>query len=158
MISTRLIELIEHHANALTKEVVKDLVTNPCTPRFRSVPVEELDERIGGLYRNLGHWIGAPDDEAVRVAYEDWGRRRYRQGILISEIVYALIIAKHHLRRWVRDHGLVEFSGDRVPPAEMLPVQLNAVQELNGMIGEFFDRALYHLVRGWELEAARSEP
>jgi len=156
MISTRLIQLIENHAGELTRDVVKDLVSNTRTPHFRAVPREELDERIGGLYRNLGNWIGAPDDEAVRVAYEDWGRRRFRQDILISEIVYALLVAKHHLRRFVRDHGLVEFSGDRVAPGELLPVQLNAVQELNGMVGEFFDRALYHLVRGWEMEAARS--
>lgn len=156
MISTRLIHLIEGHADELTREVVKDLMSNARTPRFRSVPHEELDERIGGLYRNLGNWIGAPDDDAVRAAYEDWGRRRFRQDILISEIVYALIIVKHHLRRFIRAHGLVEFSGDRTAPGELLPVQLNAVQELNEMVGEFFDRALYHLVRGWEREAAVS--
>jgi len=154
---TRLIQLIESHADELTREVVKDLMSNARTPRFRSTPREELDERIGGLYRNLGDWIGAANDDAVRAAYEDWGRRRFRQGILISEIAYALIIAKHHLRRWIRDHGLVEFSGDRVAPGELLPVQINAVHELNGIIGEFFDRALYYLARGWEKEAAASE-
>lgn len=112
----------------------------------------------GGLYRNLGNWIGAPDDAAGRAAYGDRGRRRFRQGILISEIMYVLIIVKHHLRRRGAEHGLVEFSGDRVAPGEMLPVHLNAVQELNGMVGEFFDRALYHLARGYEMEAASSFP
>ena len=67
---------------------------------------------------------------------------------------YVLILAKHHLRRYIRDHGLVEYSGDRVAPGELLPVQMQSVQELNAMVGEFFDRALYHLARGYEAEAA----
>jgi hypothetical protein len=154
MLSTRLIRLIEDHADGLTRETLQDVVTNPLTPSFRKVPPDELVERVGVLYRNLGNWIGDPKDDAVRAAYEDWGRRRFRQGIPVSEMVYTMIIVKHHLRRYIRDHGLVEFSGDHVAPGEFLPVQMHGVQELNSMIGEFFDRALYYLARGYEEEAA----
>jgi len=70
-----------------------------------------------------------------------------------GKIVYALILIKHHLRRYIRDHGLVEFSADPVVPGEFLPVQLHGVQELNYMVGELFDRALYYLARGYEAEA-----
>ena len=119
---------------------------------------EEMQERIHALYANLGNWIGDPKDDAVRAAYEDWGRKRFRQGIPISEIVYTLILAKQHLRRYIRDHGLVEFSGDRVTPDELVPVQLHAVQELNVMVGEFFDRALYYLARGYEEAACLPRP
>ena len=153
MLGQRLIQLIKDNAETLTKETLHDLLTNPRTPTFRKVPHEEIEERIHALFANLGNWIGDPKDDAVRAAYEDWGRKRFRQGIPISEIVYTLILAKHHLRRYIRDHGLVEFSGDRVTPAELVPVQLHAVQELNALVGEFFDRALYYLARGYE-EAA----
>ena len=54
-------------------------------------------------------------------------------------------LTKTHLRRFIRDHGLVVFSSDRVTPDELVPVQLDGVQELNYMVGELFDRALYHL-------------
>jgi hypothetical protein len=64
-----------------------------------------------------------------------------------------MILAKAHLRRFIREHGLVDFSGDRVTPSELVPVQLYAIQELNYMVGEFFDRALYHLTRGYEAVA-----
>lgn len=154
MLTTRLIRLIEDHADSLTREAVQDILSNPRTPSFRRVPGDELVDRVDALYRNLGNWIGDPKDDAVREAYEDWGRRRFRQGIPISEIAYALILAKQHLRRYIRDHGLVEFSGDRVVPGEFLPLQLHGVQELNAMIGEFFDRALYYLARGYDREAA----
>ena len=48
-----------------------------------------------------------------------------------------------------REHGLVSFSGER----ELVPAQLHGIQELNYMVGEFFDRALYHLTRGHEAAA-----
>ena len=158
MLGQRLIQLIRDNADRLTGETLQDLFTNPRMPNFQKVPREEMQARIHALFANLGNWIGDPKDDAVRTAYEDWGRRRFRQGIPISEIVYALILAKQHLRRYIRDHGLVEFSGDRITPAEIVPVQMTAVQELNAMIGEFFDRALYYLTRGYELEAAGRAP
>ena len=83
MLSHRLIQLIQDHADGLTHEALQDLLTNSRTPSFRKVPCEEIEARIGALYRNLGNWIGAPDD-AVRAGYEDWGRKRFRQGIPVS--------------------------------------------------------------------------
>ena len=82
------------------------------------------------------------------------GRARFRDGVPVSELVYALVITKHHLRRYIRDHGLVDFVGDRIAAQELLPVELHSIQELNYQVGEFFDRALYHLARGYEAEAA----
>jgi hypothetical protein len=32
-----------------------------------------------------------------------------------------------------------------------IPVELYGIQELNYMVGEFFDRALYHLIGGYEV-------
>jgi hypothetical protein len=51
---------------------------------------------------------------------------------------------------------MVAFSGDRVIPDELVPVELYGIQELNYMVGEFFDRALYHLVGGYEAAAMTS--
>jgi hypothetical protein len=158
MLSSRLIELIETHADALTKEALKDLATNARTPSFHLVPSDELEARVFATYHNLGRWISAPNDDAVQAEYESWGAKRLRQGIPLSEIVYALILIKHHLRRFVRDHGVVEFSGDRVAGADLVGVQLHGIQELNYMVGEFFDRAMYYLARGYEAEAARRAP
>jgi hypothetical protein len=58
------------------------------------------------------------------------------------------------LRRYIRDYGLVDFACDRVVPGELLPVELHSIQELNYQVGEFFDRALYHVVRGYEMESS----
>jgi hypothetical protein len=81
------------------------------------------------------------------------GRTRFRQGVPVSELVYALVITKSHLRGYIREHGLVDFAGDRVAPQELLPLELHSIQDFNYRVGEFFDRALYHLARGFEAEA-----
>jgi hypothetical protein len=153
MLVNRLIQLIENHANSLTESVLQDVLSNERTGSFRRVPVEELTPRVAALYENLSKWIGNPNQEDIRHEYEDWGRTRFRQGIPLSEIVYVLILTKKHLRKFIREHGLVTFSGDRVTPDELVPVELYSIQELNYLVGDFFDRALYHLVRGYESAA-----
>jgi hypothetical protein len=131
-----LIELIDKHAEGLTQAAFKDLLMNPRTPAFRGVPREQAAARVTALYRNLARWLSDHDDDAVRAAHEDWGRTRFDQRIPISEIVYGVLVAKGHLRQYARDHGLAE------------------LQTLEATIGEFFDRALYYLVRGYEMRAA----
>jgi hypothetical protein len=158
MLGTRLLLLIQAHAGVLTRDVVQDLRTNERTPSFRRLAPADVETRVSALFYNLGKWMGDPDERTVQVEYEDMGRMRFRQGVPISEMVYALLIGKHHLRRAIREHGLVDFAGDRITPEELLPVELYSIQELNYQVGEFFDRALYHLARGYELEAAARVP
>lgn len=156
MLMSRLVQLIETHSQSLTSEAMQDIVSNERTSSFHRVPIAELEPRIAALYQNLEKWMGNPKDETMRKEYEEWGRTRFRQGIPLSEIVYCLILTKTHLRRFIREHGLVAFSGDRVTPDELVPVELHGIQELNYMVGEFFDRALYHLTRGYEAAARTS--
>jgi hypothetical protein len=113
----------------------------------------DVETRVSALYYNLGKWIGEADERPVRQEYEEMGRIRFREGVPVSELVYALLVTKQHLRRYIREHGLVDFAGDRVTPEELLPLELHSIQELNYQVGEFFDRALYHLACGYEAEA-----
>jgi hypothetical protein len=153
LLSARLIELIQTHAKSLTSDVLKDYATNPRTRHWNVVPGAELEQRVISTYRNLGNWIGDPREEAVQAEYEEWGRKRYRNGIPLSEVVFAVILLKQHLRKYIREHGLVEHSRDRLASQEILPVQMYGIQEMNYLVGDFFDKALYHLTRGYELEA-----
>jgi hypothetical protein len=154
MLANRLIQLIENHSKSLTQAVLHDIETSEHTRSFRKVPKEELGPRIAATYQNLGKWISNPDEDEIRQEYEDWGRTRFRQGIPFSELLFVLMLIKKHLRQFIKDHGLVDFSGDRVAPEEFVPMELYAIQELNYRVGDFFDRALYYLVRGHEEAAA----
>jgi len=153
MLSLRLIKLIETHAESLTHEVVQDVQTNEHTRSHARIPKQELSSRILALYRNLGNWIGDPKDDAIRHEYEEWGQVRCQQGIPTSEIVFCLILMKKHLRQYIREHGAVVFSGEPLVSGEMLPLELYSIQELNYVVGDFFDRALYYLLRGYEAQA-----
>ena len=156
MLSANLIELIAIHSSRLTKDVAADLATNERTRGFRAVPMKELEPRIFELFHHLGSWIGDPKHGRVQEEFSGWGRRRFGQGIPLSEIVYAVILLKHHLRRYITDHGLLEASFPRVESDYVLPMHLHSLQELNARVGEFFDEALYHLTRGYEAEAGRA--
>jgi RsbT co-antagonist protein rsbRD N-terminal domain len=154
MLGARLLLLIQAHAGALTAETLQDLTTNDRTPSFRRLGRAELESRVALLFNNLAKWIGDPSDAAVRDEYEEMGRTRFREGVPASELLFAIILTKRHLRRYIREHGLVDFAGDRITPNELLPLELHSIQELNYQVGEFFDRALYYLLRGYESEAA----
>ena len=153
MLGARLLQLIQAHAGPLSREVVDDLMTNERTPTFRRLNAGDVETRVSALFYGLGKWIGNADEDAVRHEYEEMGRVRFSQGVPLSELVYALLIMKSHLRGYIREHGLVDFAGDRVAPQELLPLELHSIQEINYRVGEFFDRALYHLARGYEAEA-----
>jgi len=135
MPASQLISLLEKHADALTTDALEHVIMHPRTPSFRAVPRAELSARIQALHRTLAGWLGKQDDDAVRAAFEDWGRQRFAQQVPVSELVYAVIVAKDQLRRYGREHG--------IEPSK-----------LDGLVAAFFDRALYYLVRGYEMQAA----
>lgn len=155
MISATLIELIEIHANRLTSDTAQDLLTNPRTSGFRTVPRDELEDRIFQLFHHLGNWIGHPRSGGVEAEFTEWGRRRFTQGIPLSEVVYGIVVLKQHLRRFIKDNGLVDAAFPRIEGDYVLPMHLHSLQDLNGTIGEFFDEALWYLTRGYEAEARR---
>lgn len=158
MISAKLVELIEIHASRLTKDVAQDLATNPRTPGFRAVPRQELEDRVFQIFHHLGNWIGDARSMKVEAEFSEWGHRRFDQGIPISEVVYAIIVLKQHLRRYIRDHGLVDAAFPPTDREYVLPMHLHSLQDLNTRVGEFFDEALYHLARGYEHAARQVQP
>ena len=156
MISAKLIELIEIQSDRITRDVTDDLGRNERTRAFRRVPRHELEARIAEILHHLGYWIGAPRAEDVELEFAEWGARRFGQGVPLSEIVYAVILLKHHLRRYIADNGLVDAAFPRVESDYVLPMHLHSLQELNTRVGQFFDEALYQLARGYETAAVRA--
>jgi hypothetical protein len=156
MISASLIDLIEVHAPQLTSDVVQELHTNERTRGFRAVGRDDLEQRVFNLLNHLGDWLGSPKAERVRAEFAEWGQRRFDQQVPLSEIIFAVIILKQHLRRYIRDNGLVDAAFPRVERDYVLPMHLHSLQELNFTVGTFFDEALYNLTRGYEAAAKRA--
>lgn len=142
MISARLVRVIEDHAEELTRGVLSDLASNPRTPAYHKLPPDELHLRVYDVYHNLGRWLGDKTEEHLEAAYGGLGRKRYGEGVPLSEVVFALILTKDHLRGYIRSVGLVDST-----------VELYLEEELHLLIGHFFDKAVYHTVKGYEGEA-----
>jgi hypothetical protein len=146
MLSTRLVNRIEEHAEELTREVLGDLSRNSRTPAYHSLARDELHRRVYDVYRNLGRWLGQDSDDTIQTTYQELGGRRCAEGIPLDEVVYALILSKYHLRDYIRSSGIVDSAVDLYQEAE-----------LHIRVGRFFDKALYFTILGYEGEAtARS--
>ena len=142
MLSARLIKLIEDHAEDLTREVLRDLAGNARTPSYNSLPADEMHRRVYDVYHNLGRWLGDKTEEHLESTFGGLGRRRHAEGVPLSEAVYALVLIKDHLRGYIRAVGLVDST-----------VELYLEEELHLQIGNFFDNAIYHMVKGYEAAA-----
>jgi len=155
MIAEKLVELVEIHASRLSADVAQDLVTNVRTRGFHKVPKADLEARVFRLFHHLGDWLSDRRSERVKAEFAEWGSRRFDQEIPLSEIIYAIVILKQHLRQYIRDNGLIEAAFPRSEADYVLPLHMNSLQELNLQVGQFFDEALYHLAIGYELAGRR---
>jgi hypothetical protein len=134
----------------LAGDVARDLMTNPRTTGFARVNRQELEERLFNLLHHLGNWISDRRSENVQMEFADWGRRRFNQGIPISEIVFAIVILKQHLRRYVREHGLVEHRSHAWTATTCCRCTCTACRTSTRRSVCSSDEALYHLAVGYE--------
>jgi hypothetical protein len=143
MLAQRLVRAIEDHAEELTRGVLEELSTSPRTPSYHRLSREELHRRVYEVYRNLGRWLDVETEEEVAVSYGALGHRRRSEGIPLEEVIYALILTKHHLRDYILRAGVVESALD-----------LYLEEDLHLRLVSSFDKALYHTVRGYQGAAA----
>jgi hypothetical protein len=87
--------------------------------------------------------MGEQSEEAIERAYTELGRQRFAEGVSLAESLCAMLLTKEHLRSFIRRAG-----------APHSALELHREVEMNVQIGHFFDRAVYHAVRGYE--AART--
>lgn len=145
MLAGYLVQMIERHSDKLTEELIKDLTSNERTPSFRRLPVDSLRDRAQNIYRHLADWLAARSEAQIEAAFEPLGRERFGEQIPLEELVYAVLLTKRHLRDKVRSFGAIESA-----------IELHDEIELHTMIGLFFDRVVYAMVKGFE--RARREP
>ena len=138
MLSTRLVRLIETHADELTRGLVSHLKTHPRTPSLHGYAEADL-RGAHSLYLNLGEWLSGKNETEARKKYEELGRRRHAEGLPLSEILYALAVTKNHL---------LEFA--TTSSEGMSAIEGHGERELILMVSRFFDNAMYFTATGYE--------
>jgi hypothetical protein len=144
MLSDRLIQLIETHADALTRSTLNALRKSPRTPSYHPLPDEAMHDRIYAVYHELGNWLAETTDAKLEAWYRDLGGRRYHEGFALSEVICALILTKKNLEDYVRNSGLSDSA-----------VELYRERELFRRVDYFFDGAIYYTALGYEQESSK---
>ena len=115
LICKRLVDLIEHNADRLTRAWLADVKRRPETRSYHAYPDDLLYERVHEVYRNLGMWVCRETTAAdVARVYTALGRQRHAEGFALSEVLEALILSRRHLWLLVLSEA---FPGHRPRPA-----------------------------------------
>jgi len=141
-VTKRLIDLIEHHADDLTKSWLREIKNDPGTPTYAGYRDEkELYQRAFRVFSQLGKWIAkTTSKEDLKKYWTDLGRQRRKEGFPLSEIVQSLFLIRRHLWQKIETEGLLDTAYD-----------LFQAMELSNQVTLFFDRAVYHAARGYEM-------
>ena len=145
-LSSQLINIVECHADKLTRDTVQNLQTNPRTPSYNELPCIELTYRVNEIYQNLSRWLWDKTDPVIRSWYNELGEKRFKEGIPIQELLWALVLTKYQLIDYLDACSLADSA-----------MELYRQQELDRLIGRFFDRAACYAAEGYEREASLHE-
>jgi hypothetical protein len=148
MLGMRFVRLIETHAQALTVGLVDHIRASERTSDFRKIPAAELQLAVTQVYRNLGDWLLQKTEADIALRFRAIGARRASQGIRLHHLVWALMLSRDHLFHFLQR----EAFADNV-------VELHGELELHQLLNQFFDRAVYYAILGFdqtEAEAAQN--
>lgn len=146
MLAMRLVKLIEAHSGELCRDLTEQIAKSERTSDFRRIPPEELRLAASEVYRNLGEWLLQKTESDIEARFRSVAARREAEGIRLHQFVWALLLSRNRLWHFLRHQSFA----DNV-------VALYGELELQRLLNQFFDRAIYYAVLGYE-EAGRCSP
>ena len=145
-LSDRLIRTIESNAEEFAQSTVKQLRSSPRTESYHKLPDADLYNRCYVVYRNLGRWLWEKSDQAVQARFNELGERRCQEGIPLPEVLWALVLTKDRLLEYLAAYALADSA-----------MELYQQQELDRLIGHFFDRAVCYTAAGYERQVSEKK-
>jgi len=140
MLAYRLVRLIETHSDALAGGLLERVKKSEFTRDYCSkVPPDELRDRVYDIYRHLGAWLLGKTEMDIEQRYLEIGSLRYRQGVPLSELIWAITLTKETLWEFLKRETIL----DR-------PVEVFGEMEMLQLLEQFFDRAIYYGAQGYE--------
>ena len=138
MVSRRLVLQIEKNANKLATDLVEMLRNDRRAAAYENLSDAQYRGVVRDLYANLGEWLEARTWNKLRKTYEGKGRERFHGGMPLEQLVYSLTQTKHLL---------IDFVQKSLPgEAEERDQELQLIVA----VSDFFDRAIYHTIIGYE--------
>src|SRR3989304_9983278 len=109
MISKKLVQLIESHADEISRRWFQEVRQHPDTLSYHHFPEEKLLERAYDVYSHLGKWVESDANRGhIEETYTNLGVERFREGFRVSEVFKALVLAKRQLWFFILDQGFFD--------------------------------------------------
>jgi hypothetical protein len=147
MLAMRFVRLIEAHSQELTLGLVQQIRDSERTSDFRKISAEELQLAVRDVYRNLGEWLLQKTEGDIALRFRAIGARRASQQIRLHHLVWALMLTRDHLFRFLQR----EAFADNV-------FELHGELELQQLLNQFFDRAVYYAILGYDPAETNVQP
>jgi hypothetical protein len=138
MLVARLVTLIEDHADQLAASVARTLREDPRTSEYRRFSDQQLVARARDVYANLGRWLEETPETEIEKEYVALGRAHRKEGVALSQVVMALLLTRRGLWQYVEGQGADS------------ALELRQQLDLEILVVRFFDRAIFHTIRGYE--------
>jgi hypothetical protein len=139
IVGTRLVHLIEKHSEELAIGLTDKLRLSERTSDFRKIPAAELQNTAAGLYHNLGEWLLKKTEKDIEAHFVSIAKRRAADGIGLQQLVWALILSRNHLYRFLLGSAFADSI-----------FELYSELELQQLVSQFFERAIYYSAAGYE--------
>jgi cation transport regulator ChaB len=139
MLGMKLVRLIEKHSGELSRELMEQVLNSEHASDFQKIPPEDLRLAATDLYRNLGEWLLQKREGDIASRFQAVATRRVEEGIRPHHMVWALMLTRDCLWRFLRKEAFLDSI-----------VELHAELELQQLLNQFFDRAIYHAIEGYE--------
>jgi hypothetical protein len=141
MLYSKFIQLVEDHAEELTNKWINEIKTNPSTSGYKDLNDQVLGSRVYNVYRKLGEWLDGADlnDPKIAEHFIQLGRDRATEKLKSSEVIYALLLTRVVLWKYITNHSIISSS-----------FELHQSLEFYQLLINFFDKATYFTAVGFE--------
>jgi 8-oxo-dGTP diphosphatase len=150
LLSDPLVTIIEAHSEEIAQIWYEEMLRHPTTTCYRDLDPERLQDHARTALSRLGAWmrgegvVGGGSDE-VREFYRDLGRVRAKEQCSLAAVLSSISLLKLHTWRFARNLGVWE-----------TPLDVYRVLELSFLVNSFFDKAAYHVARGFAEAAGQA--
>jgi hypothetical protein len=146
MLGMKLVRLIERHSETLSRGLTEQIRRSERTTDFCKIPAKDLQLAASEVYRNLGEWLLQKTESDIALRFRAIAARRASEGISLHQFVWALMLTRDHLSQFLRKEAFADSI-----------VELHGELEVLQLLNQFFDRAVYYAIVGYE-EAGRTTP
>jgi hypothetical protein len=139
MISKKFMDAIINKTEDLSKAWCKEVRKSDYMKTYQKLPDERLAKVNKIFFDHLAQWItkGLSRQE-IGNYFVDLGKERYHDKFPLSEIHYAVYLAKRVVRNMVLSESLLDSA-----------MEVYQVMELGNMVSSFFDTGNFYITKGY---------